>query len=164
MHDESPDFFSILETLSRHDVSYIIVGGVCAVLLGAPVTTFDLDIVPSLEEENRTRLLDAIKELEGHYREQLPRKLQPTLESLGTTGHHLLLTKYGPLDVLGAIGTGSNYTTLQDHVERIQLENGVQLKILDLQTLIAEKEKTRRDKDIGMLNILKAMLNDTLES
>ena len=74
MHEESPDFFKILETLSRHKVSYIVVGGVCAVLLGAPVTTFDLDIVPSLDEKNRTRLLGAIEELEGFYRDHLPKK------------------------------------------------------------------------------------------
>jgi hypothetical protein len=41
MQNEAPDFFKILEILSEHGVSYIIVGGVCAVLLGAPVTTFD---------------------------------------------------------------------------------------------------------------------------
>ena len=162
MQERSPDFFKILETLSKHNVSYIVVGGVCAVLLGAPVTTFD--IVPSLEEENRIKLLAAIKELEGHYREHLPRKLQPSLELLDSSGHHLLLTKYGPLDVLGSIGTGSNFSTLQEHIEKIQLDNGVELRILNLQTLITEKEKTKRDKDIGMLNILRAMLNDELGS
>lgn len=160
MQDESPDFFKILETLSQHEVSYIVVGGVCAVLLGAPVTTFDLDIVPSLDKKNRVRLLAAIEELEGFYREQLPKKLSPTLELLDSSGHHLLLTKYGPLDVLGSIGSDSSFSTLQNHVERIQLDNGIELKILDLRTLIEEKEKTKRDKDVGMLNILQAMLDD----
>ncbi|NND00822.1 MAG: hypothetical protein HKN85_11635 [Gammaproteobacteria bacterium] len=164
MQDESPDFFKIIETLSRHNVSYIVVGGVCAVLLGAPVTTFDLDIVPSLEQKNRDRLLSAIKELEGYYREHLPKKLEPTLESLNSSGHHLLTTKYGPLDVLGSIGSGSDYLTLQHHIEMIHLDNGVELRILDLKTLIDEKEKTKRDKDVGMLKILKVMLEEDINS
>ena len=132
--------------------------------MGAPVTTFDLDIVPSLEEENRIRLLAAIKELDGHYREHLPSKLTPTLELLNSSGHHLLLTKYGPMDVLGSIGTGSNFATLQSHIEIIQLDNGVELKILDLQTLITEKEKTKREKDVGMLKILRTMLKEEMDS
>jgi len=41
-------------------VDFIIVGGVSAVLQGAPVTTFDLDLVHSREAENITRLLSAL--------------------------------------------------------------------------------------------------------
>lgn len=164
MRDESPDFFKILETLSRHNVSFIVVGGVCAVLLGAPVTTFDLDIVPSLDQKNRDRLLGAIKELEGCYREHLPKRLEPTSESLNSTAHHLLSTKYGPLDVLGSIGSGSDYLSLEHHVEIIRLDSSIELRILDLKTLIDEKEKTKRDKDVGMLKILNAMQEEDINS
>lgn len=163
MQDESPDFFKILEVLSSHKVSYIVVGGVCAVLLGAPIATFDLDIVPSRDKENRSRLLDALKELDAHYREHLPMELSPSLESLDSSGHHLLATRYGPLDVLGSIGENSDFNTLQSHVETICLDDGVELNILNLETLIKEKEITKRDKDVGMLNILHAMLKKELD-
>jgi len=164
MQNESPDFFKILEILSEHGVSYIVVGGVCAVLLGAPVTTFDLDIVPSRDKENRIKLLNALEHLNAHYREHLPKKMSPTFESLDSDGHHLLLTKYGPLDILGAIGDGSDFNHLISRTEKIQLDNGTELGILDLKTLIEEKEKTKRDKDIGTLNILNAMLKNKLDS
>jgi hypothetical protein len=36
---------AILRTLTRHRVEFIIVGGVAAVLQGAPLNTFDLDVV-----------------------------------------------------------------------------------------------------------------------
>ena len=36
-------FARILEVLTRHRVEFVVVGGVAAVLHGAPVTTFDLD-------------------------------------------------------------------------------------------------------------------------
>jgi hypothetical protein len=54
------DFYSILETLSKYKVDFIIVGGVCGVLHGAPVTTFDLDIVHSRTQENLARLMPAL--------------------------------------------------------------------------------------------------------
>lgn len=45
MRSAAPDFFGIFETLITHDVVFIVVGGVCAVLNGAPINTFDLDVV-----------------------------------------------------------------------------------------------------------------------
>ncbi len=43
----SPKFLDILGVLSRHDVEFIVVGGVAAVLEGAPVSTFDVGIMPA---------------------------------------------------------------------------------------------------------------------
>ncbi len=39
----NPSFREILRTLNRHQVDYLVVGGVAAVVQGAPMTTFDLD-------------------------------------------------------------------------------------------------------------------------
>ena len=38
----SQSFRRILELLEQHDVAYVVVGGVAAVLQGAPVTTIDV--------------------------------------------------------------------------------------------------------------------------
>ncbi len=45
------DFYSILDALVRHRVDFIVVGGVAAVLEGAPISTFDLDIVYNRSDE-----------------------------------------------------------------------------------------------------------------
>ncbi|MBW1690691.1 MAG: hypothetical protein JRJ70_08075 [Deltaproteobacteria bacterium] len=63
MTNPIPDFLEILKTLTEHEVDFIVVGGVCAVLHGAPVTTFDLDLVHSRSPENLERLILALKEL-----------------------------------------------------------------------------------------------------
>ena len=47
---------SIIQALVAHDVEFIVVGGMAAVLQGAPVHTIDLDIVYALSESNITRL------------------------------------------------------------------------------------------------------------
>jgi len=61
----SVDYLAILKTLRPHGVDFIIVGGVCAVLHGAPLATFDLDVVHSREPHNLGRLTAALKELDA---------------------------------------------------------------------------------------------------
>ena len=56
MAEDEPEFSAVLEVLRRHDVEFIVVGGVCAVLIGAPIATFDVDIVHSRTDENLERL------------------------------------------------------------------------------------------------------------
>ena len=163
MQEEIPDFTAIIEVLVKHQVDFVIVGGVCAVLLGAPVATFDLDIVHSRSKKNIIRLMNALVELNAHYREHLPKKLQPTLENLTTGDHHLLTTRFGPLDVLGSIGIDDDYQKLDPCIEKVQLGEDVSVKILQLETLINVKEKTARKKDIVMLEILKAMRDSNLK-
>ena len=157
MSEDAPDFSRILEVLTKNNVEFIVVGGVCAVLLGAPVATFDLDIVHSRSSENLNRLMTALKELKAHYRDHPSQQLEPSLEGLAKTGHHLLATSKGPLDVLGSIGIDDDFTVLNDHVEIVEITDGIEVKILELGTLIEVKEKTARDKDNYMLEILRAM-------
>lgn len=157
MQETAPDFSLILEILSKHEVEFIVVGGVCAVLLGAPVTTFDIDIVHSRSIENLERLHEALVKLDAVYREHLPNRLRPTVKNLATDGHHLLITNYGPLDVLGAVGHDSDFDTLRSHVETISLGDNHAIHVLELDALIELKQETARKKDLPMLEILKAM-------
>lgn len=157
MQEDVPDFAIILETLAQYEVDFIVVGGVCAVLLGAPIATFDLDIVHSRNIENLSRLEKALNALEAYYREHLPKQIKPSVQNLATSGHHLLLTKYGPLDVLGSIGTNDSYQALISNIETIPLSEHHSIDILNLDTLIDVKTKTAREKDQSMLSILNAM-------
>jgi len=77
-----PDFLEILKVLSEHKVDFIVVGGVCAVLHGAPVTTFDLDLVHSRSSDNLARLLSALKELDAYYRGREGHRLTPGLSHI----------------------------------------------------------------------------------
>jgi hypothetical protein len=157
MPSPTPDFFSILETLFRCKVDFIIVGGVCGVLHGAPVTTFDLDIVHSRTQENLARLLPALKELEAYYRGRQDQWLTPDLNHLFSPGHQLLLTRFGPLDLLGTIGVGHNYGDLLEHSEEIEIGN-LRLRVLSLEKLIEIKEEMGFEKDMAILPVLRQTL------
>src|ERR1700689_863921 len=101
---------SIFEKLVRHQAEFLVVGGVAAVLQGAPVSTFDVDIVHSTSPENVARILSALEELDARYRFQP--ELRPGADHLSPLGHQLLITRFGPLDVLGMIGNRRTYFDL----------------------------------------------------
>jgi len=69
-----PNFLEILKVLKEYQVEFIVVGGVCAVLHGAPISTFDLDLVHSRAPNNIDRLMVALKTLNAHYRGRGHRK------------------------------------------------------------------------------------------
>ncbi|MCX5895278.1 MAG: hypothetical protein NTZ51_05545 [Proteobacteria bacterium] len=148
------DFFKILRTLSKHNVEFIIVGGVCAVLHGAPVSTFDLDVVHSRDADNLERLLAALDELEAYYRDRPGRKLKPKLSHIASPGHQLLMTNAGPLDLLGTIGNKRSYRDLIKNTDTLKVDD-LTVHILSLASLIDIKEEVGRDKDKAVLPILK---------
>ena len=157
MPSPTPDFYSILETLSKYKVDFIVVGGVCGVLHGAPVTTFDLDIVHSRAEENIARLSPALEELDAYYRWRPDQRLKPDLDHLSSPGHQLLMTRSGPLDLLGTIGGGHSYGDLLEHSDQIQIGD-FRLRVLSLEKLIEVKEEMGFEKDKAILPILRQTL------
>jgi len=52
----------VFACFQKHDVRYLVIGGVAAVLYGVPRATFDLDILIEATRENAQRLLDALLE------------------------------------------------------------------------------------------------------
>ena len=132
-------------------------------LHGAPVTTFDLDVVHARNRENIARLLSALEELEAVYRVQPERQLRPDESYLAGPGHQLLLTKFGPLDVLGMIGKSRTWEDLRGHTRTMEIEPGVVLRVLDLETLIAVKEELGFPKDTAVLPVLRQALKERSE-
>jgi hypothetical protein len=153
-----PDFFEILRCLCSHDVDFIVVGGVSAVLMGAALNTFDIDIVHSRDPENIPRLQAALQELNAIYRFQPERKLSPSESHLVSAGHQLLMTKFGPLDVLGTIGKARSYAELAPAAITTELEPGITIRILNLETQIRVKEEVGAPKDLAVLPLLRRTL------
>jgi len=154
------DFLAILRTLKEHGVEFIVVGGVGAVLQGAPITTFDLDVVHSRTPDNVRRLLAALAELDACYRMQPERRLRPDASHLSSAGHQLLLTRFGPLDLLGTIGKSDIYETLASDTVEVEAGTGVRIPVLRLEKLIEVKMETATQKDLAALPILQKTLEE----
>lgn len=50
----------VFASFQRHEVRYVVIGGIAAVLYGVPRATFDLDILIDHTEDNTRRLLNAL--------------------------------------------------------------------------------------------------------
>lgn len=155
-----PDYIAILHALVEHNVDFIVVGGVGAVLQGAPIMTFDLDIVHSTAPANVERLTAALDALDAWYRMQPERKIKPQASHLASPGHQLLMTRHGPLDLLGAIGLGHGFVELIQKAIAIRIADGVTVPVLELSSLISIKEETAGEKDQAVLPILRQTLRE----
>ena len=130
----NPSFREILELLNRHKVEYIVVGGVAAVIHGVPVTTFDLDALVRVNEDNASRLVGALEDLDARYRAQAS-TIRPNKKDVLAGGHLLPMTRAGPLDVLGFIGDSDRYEDLIAFSSEVAMTIG-SFRVLDLEELV----------------------------
>src|SRR6266545_1690379 len=150
-------FLGLLRALIHHGVDFLVVGGVAAQLEGAPVLTFDLDVLYDKTSENIERLLPVLEELKAHYRDPAGRHIEPDIDKLKTFRTHLLLTELGALDVLSAIGNGLTYHDLANRTVVYELGD-MRIRVLELAAVIETKEQANRDKDRAALPVLKQTL------
>jgi len=146
----------LLAVLCRHEVDFIVVGMMAAVLQGTPALTFDLDVVYSRESLNVSRLLAALREIDAVFRTD-PRRIVPAESHLVTKGHKLLDTTLGHFDALGAIAEDAGYDELLGDTLVLSV-GGLQVRVLSLARLIEVKERAGRPKDLAVLPLLRATL------
>jgi hypothetical protein len=151
-------FIRVFEVLLRHEVEFIVVGGVAAVLQRVPINTLDLDIVHRRTPDNVRRLLEALRELAAVYRND-PRNLSPNESHLMGDGAQLLRTNNLDFDVLGAIHGGLTYEELLAHSDKLEVAGKLVL-VLSLEKLTEVKRALTRPKDKLMLMHLEAALEE----
>ncbi|HEX2254298.1 MAG TPA: hypothetical protein VHQ65_13585 [Thermoanaerobaculia bacterium] len=147
----------LFRLVAEHEVEAILVGGVAAVIQGASYTTFDVDIVYRRTPENIARLATALRLADARYLDPAGHRLEPTAEKRTSPGHHLLVTRFGRLDVLAYIGEHLDYEQLLPDSRLVQVGD-FQIMVLDLQRLVELKQRSTRDKDRAVLpNLLRAL-------
>ena len=150
----------LLRELERAGVEYVVVGLTAAVLLGAPVVTFDLDIVHRRTDDNVDRLFTWLRAHGAYHRLDLAqRRLPPTRESLLGAGHLNLETDLGKLDVLCELGKGEGYDEIVADAVFVETSDST-VRVLDLPRLIAVKAAANRPKDRAVLPVLLATLDE----
>jgi predicted nucleotidyltransferase len=155
---QSTKLLQTLRTLHDARVEFILVGGLAAVLNGAPVHTYDVDILYAREAANVGRLLGVLELMDAIFRIQPERRLKPNQSHLRGGGHLNLLTRYGPLDVLGSIGANLKYEDLIPRSAELEICDGIQIKVLNMETLVALKEEFGGEKDRAVLPVLRQTL------
>ena len=152
------DPISMLATLKRHDVKFVLIGGLAGRLWGSPTTTNDIDICHDRDRSNLERLAQALDELGARLRgvdDDVPFILDA--ETLSRGQNFTFMTRLGPLDVLGLPAGIDGYQELAANAVETDLGNGVSTWLCDLDDLIRMKEAAGRPKDRIELEVLSAV-------
>lgn len=150
-------FSELLALLAAYGVEHVVVGGVAATLAGAPVVTYDLDLVPNPDPANLRRLLAALETLDATYFDPAGRTIRPSLERLQRNRMNLFRTRLGRLDIASEIGDCVRFDTAYRRSAVITIE-GLSIRVLDLDLVIETKEHADRDKDRSALPVLRETL------
>lgn len=155
MNQAAPfDPYALLEALERNRISYVIVGGFARVVHGSAEITRDLDIVPSLRDENLRRLDRAIEEL-GPRRENADPIAAPALEA----GEPLALaTDAGTLNVVPSPWGTRGYDDLRIRASRENLGRGVRPAVASLVDCVRMLDASERQLDAERLLRMRRMM------
>jgi hypothetical protein len=167
--DSEVDILAILEILVRHEVDFVVIGGVAVARHGFVRATKDLDIVPDPARANLRKLLTALTELEAEplalrdfRREEVP--LELTLDNLASGGNWDLATKHGRLDVMqyieGALEAPKDYLPLRTQAVASELGAGPVL-FAGYESLLDLKQLAGRDVDLVDIRALREARGDT---
>jgi hypothetical protein len=158
----NPDLGALIEALTGAGVEFIIVGGLAAVVQGAPLTTMDVDIVHNQSDGNIARLFRFLKSVEAIYRRPDDKIIKPHQSDFAGEGHVLLDTHLGPLDVLSVIEEGNGYEDLLSHAIEMEFK-GRLVRVLSLEKMIDLKERSTDPLIKRHLPILKEVFRQSVK-
>jgi len=135
----------VFSSLQRHNVRYLVIGGIAAVLYGIPRATFDLDILIEATPDNAQRLLDALLEA------GLGTASLTTAEAL--LAHEItIFNDRVRIDVQTA-APGLDFAEAWQRREAM-IYQGQEMLVVSKDDLIASKRAAGRDRDLEDVHIL----------
>jgi hypothetical protein len=152
------DFEGLLRRLVEGGVEFVVIGGFAATAHGSADVTVYLDIVYARTPDNIRRLADSLAPLQPYLRGApagLPFRFDAA--TIGRGLNFTLTTLGGDLDVLGEATGGGTYVALYPHSE-VRTLFGLNVRFVDLETLIRLKRAAGRPKDLERIAELEAIL------
>ena len=133
---EGKDLERVRDTLAKHDVEYLFVGKMAAILQGYPDTTQDADLFIEKTAENGERLTAALKEIGFNVTEELAEHIRQGKDFIQLTD--------GPFD-LDLVYAPDGIEKYEDARRRAVERDGFPLACLD--DVIESKRRSNRAKD-----------------
>ncbi len=160
------DPVGIFRCLERHNVSFLVIGGIAARLRGAPLVTQDVDITPAHSTKNLERLAGALAELNARLRTSSDSDgvaFPFDAEFLSSSSILTLTTDLGDLDVVAVPDGTTGYTDLHRDADtvRVALDPDLFVEIASLADIIRSKEAAGREKDRAALPLLRLALEES---
>src|SRR4051794_9861689 len=137
----------LLACLRRHEVDFVVIGGLAGMALGSAYPSFDLDVAYDRGSDNLERLAAALRELDAKLRGapgDLPFQLDA--RTLANGANFTFETPFGPLDILAEPAGAPRYPELRSAGQDVEIETIV-VRVASIDHLIAMKEAAGRAKD-----------------
>lgn len=153
------DLMKLLETLTRHGVEHVVVGGIAVQVHGHRRTTKDLDLVPAPSAGNHERLVTALDELEARSRGPDRCEAPGSLDAEQLRVAPIvppLTTRHGEVHILNEPKGGAPYDDLRTRALVLDLD-GLEVAIAGLDDLIRMKRASGREEDLDDIAVLVAM-------
>ena len=153
------DIFNLFTSLNKHQVKYLLAGGMAGVFHGHIRTTQDLNLWVQSSADNRTHFIAALQEnnvVGADYLINTPFFFGYTAVKFGTSGFELDLGDNLKLFKQADFDTCYKRAFIGNM-------DGIPFRVIDINDLIREKEKSGRAKDLGDIEALKGIKNKKLE-
>jgi len=158
----------LLAVLHRHQVDFVLIGGLAAVAHGSPLPTTDVDVTPDREPANLDRLADALIELRARIRTSDPEGVVFPIDGRFLAAQPRMLnltTDAGDLDLtFTPAGFEGGFAQLSAEAEELELATGTITRVARLRAIIRSKEVADREKDRRALPYLRALLEERGEA
>src|SRR5512133_2972621 len=130
----------VLDTLVRHCVDFVLIGGLAGVALGSAYQTSDIDIAYERSQENLERLVSALVELGATVR-GAPKLDAKTIAA----GDFMFDTPHGRVDIVAKPSGSPPYEKLRDAAEKLDID-GFVVAVASVDHMIAMKEAAGRNR------------------
>lgn len=138
----------LLATLKRHDVDFVLIGGLAGIARGSSYPSYDVDIAYARDRENLERLAAALRELGARLRgapADVPFLLDA--ETIERGSHFTFVTPDGSIDLLSDPDGAPPFGELKRAAGTPAEVEGIPTLVASLDHLIAMKEASGRTKD-----------------
>ena len=155
------DVDRVVATLARHDVDFVVIGGIAVLAHGHPRATFDVEFVADLGADNMARLAAALRELDARVRgvDGDLLDVDPTdPEQLASGANWTLSTDAGWVDFMPAAEGARSYAEIA--AAAVSVRDGA-FRVVGLDDLIRMKRASGRDKDLDDIAALTHRAHDS---
>jgi hypothetical protein len=158
------DPLRIFKILNRHDVRFVVIGGIAGRLWGSTIVTNDLDICYARDRANLEALAASLRDLKVKLRgadRDLPSIIDARTLKMGDS--FTFTTIAGSLDCLGTPAGSGGYESLARTATKMDVGD-VEVSVASLEDLIQMKRAAGRPKDLIEVEILAAVREELEES